>query len=109
MERHTVVQDECGVDDAVQGARCVFALGSRESRDQTGENPQLLSQNVILQSLEPEQEETHALSADLHTHTHTVNIYISTHICIQVISRSAVMSINIQRVKRNGQCGSSHY
>lgn len=64
------MQGECGVDDTVESARCVFTLRSRESWDQTGENPQLLLQSIILQSLEPEQEETHTLSANLHTHTH---------------------------------------
>ncbi len=57
------------VYDVVQ---CAGSSGwgySRESWDQTGEDEKLLFGTVTLQSLQPEQEETHALTADLHTQT----------------------------------------
>ncbi len=70
------------------GVQCAGSSGwgySRESWDQTGEDEKLLFGTVTLQSLQPEQEQTHALTADLrtqtqhhllHSHWSTTDVYI---------------------------------
>lgn len=54
------------VNDGVEGTGSSGGGHSRESWDQTGEDKELLLCAVVLKGLQPQQEETDPLTADLH-------------------------------------------
>lgn len=54
------------VDDGIQGAGSSGGGHGREAWHQAGEDEELLLCTVILQGLQPQQEQTNSLTSDLH-------------------------------------------